>query len=85
MIADACCHGRCHAQGLLNAAEVLMHEVQRHRVLKVLDLLAEAVGQAGEPAHAHAHGQVLALHVAGGRLVHVGLTHDVALLGIDEL
>jgi hypothetical protein len=38
--------------------------VQGHRCAKVLDLLAEAVGEAGKPAHGHAHGQVLAFDQA---------------------
>ncbi len=46
-------------------AEVVVHEVQRHRVGVVLDLLAEPVGQPGEPAHPHPHREVLTLDIAG--------------------
>jgi hypothetical protein len=49
----------------MDAAEVVVHEVQRDGGAVVLDLLGEGVGQAGESAHRHAHGQVLAPDVAG--------------------
>jgi hypothetical protein len=39
---------------------------------QVLDLLGEGVGQPREPAHAHPHGEVLALDVAGVDLLRVG-------------
>jgi hypothetical protein len=45
----------------MQAHEIVMGKVQGHRCLQVFDLLAEAVGQAGKPAHGHAHGQVLPL------------------------
>ena len=41
-----------------------------------LDLLAEAVGQAGEPAHVHPHGEVLPLDVAGADVLRVRVAGD---------
>ncbi len=46
-------------QRLVWAGEVVVHVVQRDGVSEVLDLLGEPVGQAGEPAHPHPHGEVL--------------------------
>jgi hypothetical protein len=42
-------------------------------VLQVLDLLAEAVGQPRESAHPHPHGEVLALGIARGDVIRVGV------------
>jgi hypothetical protein len=47
-----------------------MEVVQRDGVRKVLDLLAEAVGQPGEAPHPHR--QVLPLDVAGRDPVRIG-------------
>lgn len=43
-----------------------MHEIQRDGGRQVLDLLGEGVGQPGQAAHAHPHGEIRALHIAGG-------------------
>jgi len=52
-----------------------------NRVGMVLRLLGERVGQAGEPAHPHPHGQVLAFDVRRSNLCHVRLTEDRFLNG----
>ena len=44
--------------------KVVMREVQRNRRPMVLNLLGKAVGQAREPAHGHAHREVLPLNDA---------------------
>jgi hypothetical protein len=41
-------HRRGHAQRLVNPAKVVVHEIQRYRVLHVLDLFAESVCQPRE-------------------------------------
>ena len=61
MISYASRHCWSNSQGLLNPTEIVMHHGQRNGVLVVLDLLGKAIGEAGEPAHLHPHGQVLAL------------------------
>lgn len=63
MIANPGFHGRRHAQGLMDAPKVVEHEVQGHGMPQVLDLLAEAIGQAGEASHIHAHCEILPLNV----------------------
>lgn len=64
MIGYASLHRRSHAQSLVNPAEVIVHEVERHSMGLVLDLLAEGVRQPSHPAHAHPHGEVLPLYKA---------------------
>lgn len=48
MICNASLHCWGNAQCLMDAREVVIHEVHRHGVFKVLDLLAETVGQSRE-------------------------------------
>src|SRR5665213_377835 len=62
--ASTCCfpplrHGRGGTQGLVKPHEIIVREVEANRRLKVFDLLREAIGQAGKPAHLHPHCQVL--------------------------
>ena len=64
MICHTCRHCGGHTQRLVNAAEVVVHEVQTDCMHVVLDFLAEAIGQPSESPHVHAHRQVLALHEA---------------------
>jgi hypothetical protein len=51
MVSNPGFHCRGNAQGFVNAAKVVVHEVAGYRVLKVFNLLAEAIGQAGKAAH----------------------------------
>lgn len=55
-------HCRANLECLMLSHEVVVHEVQSDCMPEVVNLLAEGVGQSGEPSHAHTHGQVLALH-----------------------
>ena len=50
MIAHARLHCRGDAQGLMDAAEVVIYEMQGHRVGVVLGFLGKAVRQPGEAA-----------------------------------
>jgi hypothetical protein len=59
---DAGFHRGRHAERLMHAAEVVVHEVEGCRCRVVLNLLAEGVGQAREPAHVHPHREVLAFN-----------------------
>ena len=45
----------------MDPPEVVEHDVQRHGMAEVLNLLAKRVGQPREAAHAHPHREVLAL------------------------
>lgn len=64
MIGYSCLHRRGDSQCLVNPGEVVVHEMQRHGMGLVFDLLAKGVGQPGHPSHAHPHGEVLPFHEA---------------------
>ena len=72
-------------QGLMCAAEVVVHEVQADRVFQVLHLLGERIGQPREAAHLHPHGEVLAFGVAGGDVLGIGVAVAPAHIGPDAL
>jgi hypothetical protein len=63
VIGKASFHRRGNAQRLVNPAEVVVREMERHGVGEVLDFLGERIGKARKPAHAHPHREVLALDV----------------------
>jgi len=58
MIADPRLHRGGDSQGLMNPAEVVMHVVNGNGRDVVLDLLGESIGQSGESAHGHSHGEI---------------------------
>lgn len=76
MISEARRHRRSHLEGLVDPAEVVVHEMQGQGVFEVLDLLREGVGQSGEPAHLHPHREVLPLGVTGRDVPEVGIALD---------
>ena len=76
MIGNTRLHCWRHAQGLVNSAEVVVHVMECNRVLQILDFLGKGVGQARESAHRHAHGEVLALNVARGDVLEIGVPVD---------
>jgi hypothetical protein len=44
-------HRRSNTQGLMHTPKVVVHVKQRNRGDVVVQLLAERIGQSGEPAH----------------------------------
>ena len=66
MVGDTGFHRGRNAQGLVNPAEVVMHEMNRGGVLVVLQLLAECVGETRKSSVAHAEGEVLPFNMTGG-------------------
>lgn len=60
----------------MNAAEVVVREVQRHGCGVVLDFLGETIGQACEAPNPHSHGEILALHVGRADMFRVGVSHN---------
>ena len=65
MICDSGLHGRRHSKRLVNPRKVVIHEVERHGVSLILNLLAEGIGQSGHPSHTHPHREILPLDKAG--------------------
>lgn len=68
----------------MNPAEVVMGDVQRDRRDVVVQLLREAVGQAGEPARPHAQGKVLPLDIAGLKLIASGEVDETMLEALED-
>lgn len=76
LVGEPCSHGWRDLKRLVDTHPVVEHEVERDRVDVALQLLGKAVGEAGEPAHVHAHREVLALHIARADVLFVGLALD---------
>jgi hypothetical protein len=60
MACDTRFHCGSNAQGLVDAAEVVIGEPKRLSGFQMLPTLAEAVGQPRHAAHSHPYAQVLA-------------------------
>lgn len=71
--------------GVVRAHEIVVREVQANRSLEVFQLLAETVRQASKSAHAHSHGQVLALDQACRNMNRIGATCDNSSLHMRDL
>ena len=56
----------------MNPAKIVIHEIERQRVLVILQLLGKSIRQSREPSHQHAHREVLPLNVAGRNVLVVG-------------
>jgi hypothetical protein len=63
MIRDPRFHRRSDAERLVYAAEIVVHEMKRNGMAKIVYFLRESVGQPRETAHFHSHGQVLAFNI----------------------
>jgi hypothetical protein len=74
---DVICQSGFHcwrdAERLVNAAEVVEHEVNRGGVLVVLQLFAEGVGEPCKAAVAHAQREILAFNVTRADGLSAGL------------
>jgi hypothetical protein len=76
MIGNARFHCWRDAQGLMNPAEIVVHIMERNRVLQVLQFLAKCVRQPSEPAHRHSHRQILAFDKACRNVGVIGVALD---------
>ena len=76
MIANSCFHCWRHSQGLMNPAEIVVHVMERHRVLQILKLFAECISESGKSAYRHSHRQILALNVASRNVIVIGSAAD---------
>jgi hypothetical protein len=79
MIADPCFHCWCHPQSLMNSTKIVVHKVERQRVLMVLQLLRKSVSQARKSPHGHTHCEILTLRVGGRNVLVVWITADNGL------
>ena len=68
----------------MNLREVVIGKVDRHSVSMVLDLLGEAIGQPGEAAHVHPHGEILSLNDGRGDESRIGHSRYIDLVRAGE-
>ena len=73
MIGGSGLHARRNAKGTMNAAEIVIREIQRDGSLQVRQFLAERIGQQRKTSHCHAHGQVLPFHKTGRDVLGIGI------------
>lgn len=73
MIGDPRRHRGRHPKGSMNAAEIVVREVQRQGRFQVRQFLAERIGQPGKPPAHHADGQVLPFDVGRGDMPRIGI------------
>jgi len=67
----------------MHAAEIVVEEIQGNLMSMVLEFLAESVGQASVPTHAHSHGEVTALHERRADVLRIGLASKNASATAD--
>lgn len=65
-------HGWRAAEALMHAAEIVVHDVERHGSAVMVDALAEPVAEARKPLGAHADREVRPLDIGRADL-HVGI------------
>jgi hypothetical protein len=76
MIANPRFHRWRHAQCLVNAAEVIVHIVERDCVLQILRFFRECVPQPRKAAHRHAHREILSPNVTDRNVSVIGVAAD---------
>ena len=76
MIGEVRFHRGRDAKRFMDAAEIVIGEVNSVGSPEVFTLFREGVREPREAAHGHANREVLALHVAGANLRGIGVTHD---------
>jgi len=66
----------CHPQRLVHLHEVVPSRVQRDHVAVIVDFLAECIREPRKALHAHAHGQIVPLGVAGRDMCRIRIASD---------
>jgi hypothetical protein len=72
-IRDACLHCRGNTDRAVDAAKIVVREMQAERGPVVLPLLREAIRQSRESPHLHSHGEVLAFDNRGANAARIGI------------
>src|SRR5262245_14223271 len=85
MSADAGLHRRGYADRLMNAGEIVVHEMEGDSRLMVVELPRESVGEAREPANLHPNREVLAFDIARRDMFRVWTPGDCLLTGTRAL
>jgi hypothetical protein len=76
MIRDPRLHRGHDSQRTVDAAEIVMCEMQRNGVLVVLQFLGKAQAQPGEPPKESPHREIVPLDVRGTYLLSIRVTSD---------
>ena len=76
MIRKASLHRGRDAQGLANAAKVVIHEVECNRMAVIFKLFREGIREPGETAHGHTHGEILSLYKGRAHVLRIGTPTD---------
>ena len=85
MLTDTRFHRRSNPQGLMDAAEVVVHMEQSQHSDVIFELLTEGVCQSGEPPHVHSHGEILSLNVRRADVLRVGRSDNRLSFGPKTL
>jgi hypothetical protein len=85
MISHARFHRRRHAQGLVDADEVVVHMKQRQHSDVIFEFLTKGISQPSEPAHVHPHVEILSFNVRRADVLRVGRTNDRLSFGAKTL
>jgi hypothetical protein len=59
MICHSSGHGRSDSQSLVNPAQIVVSIVKGNRGNVIFEFLRDSIGEPGEPAHSHSHGETL--------------------------
>ena len=73
MIGEAEFHGRCHPQGLMDAAPVVERDMQGDSRTVWPALLTVSIGSPRTPAQVHPHGEVGPLNMVCGGFAEIGI------------
>lgn len=65
----------------MDTREVVPDGIERDHMGVVFELLGEGIGEPGEPAHVHPHGEVVPLNVGCRNVVPIRVAIDLGLLG----
>jgi hypothetical protein len=75
-ISHASRHCRCHFERIMDADEIVIEEVKRHRVRVVSHLLRKGVRQARHAARMHPHVEIVALRIGRRNVLLVGFARN---------
>ena len=84
-VSDASGHCWRAAERLVDAAKIVVREVERARKPVHLYRLAESIGEASKSAHGHAHSKVVSLRVASANLVRSHRAQDRLTSGANTI
>ncbi len=76
MVGDSRLHCGRYAKRLVDAAEIVVHKMQRHSRFQIIQLLAKSVCQSRESAHRHSHREVLSLYKRHADVLRIGMSSD---------